>query len=503
MNSKLLASALSFAALANAGAATPPETVDATFPIEVLDVDPAIATGAIPTERTWSSPKIAMQPARAARGVVLAGKREVLMLALLEPVGKTAAGTARLDGPPDRVAWCDRGNFMSLTVPCYQDLDADGKFDTVRNGIWGTDETLALSRLQEPKSIEPVAYRAAGTAELPLFHVGYRHCGTDLRKPQTLDGEMRFETVVRRAEGAQWPKSGRCDNLAKLLETRPDGSRLFQMGRFKVEVRAEPSGFATRLVEGMPPGTLLAHVRNSWPLIDATERPVESADISGDTPYLVAVGAPKIAAHANAGEEIFSLEVRHGLTGNLSVDSESRGGGDKLRLPAGTPLYGVAMGSSLTPLRDAEVVWCTPVRLADKPPEAYCFVPAAGGTMFTRAYSDPYTVTGVSVSGKARNPPVVERGPADFGAPLELVIKVTGADKKNVSIAWSLGPRGEWYESAWRMRRARDNAAFVLVGALLLKISPAADFKSFDVTAIGELAPGDPLYLPTDATRLR
>src|SRR5262249_7385418 len=152
------------------------------------------------------------------------------------------------------------------------------------------------------------------TAELPLFQVGYRHCGTTTKQPQTLDREMRFETVVRRAEGAQWPKSGRCDNLAKPLETRPDGSRLFQMDRFKVEVRAEPpSEFATRLVEGMPPGTLLAHVRSSWPLLDATQLPADAEAISGNAPYLVAVGSPKIASHLAAGEQAFSVEVRHGL----------------------------------------------------------------------------------------------------------------------------------------------------------------------------------------------
>ena len=65
MNLKLLAA--SFALFASAaGAATPPATIDATIPLEVLDVDPAIATGAIPAP--LSSPWIAMQPARATSG---------------------------------------------------------------------------------------------------------------------------------------------------------------------------------------------------------------------------------------------------------------------------------------------------------------------------------------------------------------------------------------------------------------------------------------------------
>ena len=504
MNTKLLAAALVSVSLVNAaGAASPPETVDATIPIEVLAIDPALATGAIATGRQWSAPKIAMQPARAARGAVLAGKQEVLLLALLEPVEKTAAGTARLDGPPERIAWCELPRFIGNFVSCYQDLDADGKFETSRTGLMGTDEVLALGRVREPKTIEPIAYRAAQASELPQFQVGYRACGNIGDKPRTIDGELRYETVVRRAEGLQWPKSGRCDSIAQPLESLPDGGRLFSMGRFKVEVRPGTEELPTRLVEGMPPGTLLAHVRSSWPLIDATERQADSAAISGDTPYLVAVGTPIIPAHANAGEQVFSLEVRHGLTGKLSVDSEPRSGSDKIRLPAGTPLYGVAMGSSQTPYYDDEVVWCTPVKPPDKPVEAYCFAPHLGGAKLVRTYGEPYTVTGLTVSGKYRDVPVVERGPADFGAPLELVIKVTGADKKKVSIAWSLAPRGQWFASEWSMRRARDDAAFVLVGALLLKITPAADLKSFEVTPIGELAPGDPLHLPMDATRLR
>jgi hypothetical protein len=501
MKTKLLA-ALAVCQAGIASAALPP-TVDATFPLEVLAVDPAIATGNIPG--TLSSPRLAMQPARPARGVVRSDRQGVLLLALLKPVEKTAAGTARLDGPPDRIAWCELPSFMSLGVFCYQDLDADGNFETSRNGIWGTDEVLALSRLQEPKSIDPVAYRAAETTELPLFHVGYRQCGSTRKQPQTLDGEMRFETVVRRAEGLQWPKSGRCDNLAKLLETRPDGSRLFQMGRFKVEVSAEqPSGFATRLVEGMPPGTLLAHVRTSWPLIDATELPPDSDAISGAIPYLVAVGDPRIASHAAAGEEVLSLEVRHGLTAKLAVNSEPGAGwGDKVLLEAGTPLYGVAMGSSLKPLQDAEVVWCTPLKLGDKPTEAYCLVPNLGGATLVRAYSDPFTVTGVSVSGKQRNAPVVERGPVDFGAPLDLLIKVKEADKKSVSITWSLAPRGQQYEQAAGLRRAKDDSGYVLIGEMLLKIKPSPDGKSFEISTIGQLAAGDGLYLPRDAARLR
>jgi hypothetical protein len=291
---------------------------------------------------------------------------------------------------------------------------------------------------------------------------------------------------------------------AKLL--RADGSKLFQLGRFKVEVRDEhPGELTTRLVEGMPPGTLLAHVRSSWPLLDATERPADAEAISGDTPYLVALGTPTIASHAKAGEEIFSLEVRHGLTGRLAAASEPRMKRDKIVVPAGTPVYGVAMSSSQTPYYDAEVVWCTPLEVDDEPLETYCFAPHLGSTSLTRTFTNrsPYTVTGVAPSGPGRNPPLVERGPADFGAPLDLVVRVNGAERKKVSISWSLAPRGQRFDSSWSLRRGRDDMAFLLIGELLLKIAPSPDGKTFEISTLGEIAGGDPLYMPVDATRLR
>ena len=51
------------------------------------------------------------------------------------------------------------------------------------------------------------------------------------------------------------------------------------------------------------------------------------------------------------------------------------------------------------------------VGITNAPLEAYCMVPNLGSTSLVRTYSrSPYTVTGVTVSGHGRNPPVVERG---------------------------------------------------------------------------------------------
>ena len=503
MHIKLPAAALGCVMLTSGALAAESVTVEATIPIEILAVDPAIATGGIPLQRTWSAPRIAMQPARAARGAVLEKNGDVLTLALLIPVQKSADGRARLDGPADRIAWCAPLRFMANALNCYQDLDSDGKFETTRLGLLGTDEALALSRLQEPKPIEPLAYRAANDAELPRFQVGYRACGATVDRPHSFDGELRFATVVRRAEGVQWPNSGRCDSIARLIETTPDGAKRFEMGRFKIDVReSTEQELSTRLVEGIAPGTLLAHVRTSWPLTDATERPAEAEAVTGNSSFLVALGKPAIATRAKAGDEIFSVEVRHGLSGTLEVDSEPRLKWDKIRLPAGTPVYGIPMRSSLTPLQDAEVVWCTPFQRPDGKQRAHCFAPYLGGTSLVEAYSTPYAVRGVDPRGRGRNPPVVARGHADFGAPLVLSVKVTGVDKKSVHIAWSLAPRGQWLPSEWGFLRARNQNSLMLIGELLLKIGPVDDGQTFAVTAVGEIDAGTGLDLPADAVRL-
>jgi hypothetical protein len=502
MRSKLVF--IFFSAIAAAAHGAPPsETTDATFVIEALAMDPTLASGGIAPSPIWSQPLIALQPARAARAVVLEKNGNVLALAVLGTVERTAEGKARIDTPPDRFAWCETGGFMHNIVPCYQDLDSDGKFEISRRGVLGTAEVLALSRVQEPKDIEPLAYRAATQTEFPRFHIGYRSCGTSRAHPFTFDKAPRFTTVVKRADSPQLVNVSRCIHVAKLIETRPDGAKLYEMDRFKVEVRTgDEKEFPTTLIEGITPGTLLAHTRSSWPLVDATEKPAEAELITGNTPYLVALGKPVLATQAKAGDEILSLEVRHGLTGHLVEDSESLVKKDTRRIPAGTPVYGVAMRSSAMPWMDAQVVWCLPP-LASTAGEkrASCFGPLDSSSTLVESLASPYTARGVRPEGPLRNPPIVQPGPVDFGGPLVLIIKMAKADKKYIDLSWSLAPRGQWFEDSLRLRRAPDQNGLLLVGDLLLKIRDAGD-QSFEITTTGELDADASLHLPIDAMSL-
>lgn len=71
------------------------ETVRAVLPVEVLPLDAGLGAGAI-TSSSWKvvRPKVALQPARAARAVVLtgSGKGKVLALALLGKLESTPDG---------------------------------------------------------------------------------------------------------------------------------------------------------------------------------------------------------------------------------------------------------------------------------------------------------------------------------------------------------------------------------------------------------------------------
>jgi hypothetical protein len=175
---------------------------------------------------------------------------------------------------------------------------------------------------------------------------------------------------------------------------------------------------------------------------------------------------------------------------------------DKLRLPEGTPVYGIAMRSSLTPWADGLVIWCTPIK-QENAIEPHCFAPSQyGSTGLYKVYSKPFTVTGVAPSGPVRNPPMVEPGPVDFGAPLVLAVKVVSADRKSVHLNWSLAPRGQWYAEEWGYAHARDKSSLLLIGPLLIKIKPSEDGQSFEITTRGEIDDGSPVDLPADAVRL-
>jgi hypothetical protein len=499
--------ALCACALAAVAQSQPADT-PAVIPIEVLAVDPALATGAIASS-SWAvkRPTVARQPARAARAVVLTESRKgkVLALALLGRHETTPEGALKLDVAAESQAWCEFGTFMSAYVDCYQDLDADGKFEVQRRGALGSDEAVALRRVQPGKAISPLPYRAATEAETPKFHVGYVSCMSEHNAMPTLDSPLRFGTFINRSDDARMADSGACSDIAKPLGAADHDERLFQFGRFQVAVRAGADGqLTTRLIEGIPAGTLLGHLRSGSPLANATDTSPDISAITGDTPFLRIKGEVQVSQTAKAGEEFFSAQVEHGLTGTLKVELKTRHKKPKV-VAAGSPLYGIAMSSNQVARSfDPEIVWCAPLKDEQQKLVARCAVP-----MYRSSYNfyetdwAPYAVT--SAAGESYiDPPVVERGPVSFGAPLFLKLRYQKTEKKYVSIEWSLAPGEERVWKPGQLRRARDDAGFVLLGDVLLKLSPSADGSGVAVhTEIGKFEPDGEIALPLDAARIR
>src|ERR1041384_1997691 len=127
------------------------EPMSAMIPVEVLEVDPALATGELWRGVVkWNEPDVALQPARLARAIVAdgaGGKTTTLALTLLGVPELEADGTVKLDVASDREAWCELTRFGLAQVDCFQDLDADGKLETVRRGLLGNEEPLTLNRV--------------------------------------------------------------------------------------------------------------------------------------------------------------------------------------------------------------------------------------------------------------------------------------------------------------------------------------------------------------------
>ena len=486
------------------------EPLSAMIPVEMLDVDPALATGELWRGTVkWTEPPVALQPARIARAIVIdkaGGKNSILALALLGTPERKADGTLNLDVASDRQAWCELSRFGITRVDCFQDLDSDGKLETIRFGWLGNEEPLTLNRVEAEKATEPMAYRPARVDELPQFHIGYVSCARSGTRANP-ESQFRYSTIIRRVGGGLGTGStpAVCDQFATLLETRAEGDFLYQFGRFKVEVRQQGEMLTTKLIEGIAPGTLLGHLRTGQPLQDAAEARAKMAEAGVSKPALYLVSPPVVSlTEVKTGGQFLSAEVAHGLTGKLVNDAKTSGWSKSITLPAGTPLFGVVMTASGRPSSyDADIIWCTPDLSRKEKPVAQCFARGQFGYELVESRA-PHTVEYLSLGSMRSVPvPVVERGPVDFGGPLLLSIRYASADRKYVSLDWSVGPANT---VAWRqfsLRLDQQRTGYLLLGKTLVKVRPSKDGKdaTLETTQLGDFTP-ELDAAPVDALRL-
>jgi hypothetical protein len=472
------------------------EPLSAMIPVEVLEADPALATGELWRGGVkWSEPHVALQPARVARAIAIdkgGGKISILALALLGTPERRADGTLTLDVASDRQAWCELSRFGLARVDCFQDLDSDGKIETIRYGLLGNEEPLTLNRIEATaRAMDPMVYRPARVDELPQFHIGYVSCaqGGTRANPES---KFRYSTIIRRVGGGLGTGStpAVCDQFATLLETRAEGDLLYQFGRFKVEVRQQEEKFTTKLIEGIAPGTLLGHLRTGQPFQDAAEARAKRAEAGVSKPALYLVSPPVVShTEVKAGAQFLSAEVAHGLTGRLVNEAKTSGWSKSITLHAGTPLFGVVMSASGRPSSyDADIIWCAPGRNAKEKPIAQCFARGQYGYELVES-REPHTVEYLSLgSNRSVSVPVVERGTADFGGPLLLSIRYASADRKYVTVDWSVGPANT---VAWRqfsMRLDQQRTGYLLLGKTLIKLTPSKDGKdaTLETTELGD-----------------
>jgi hypothetical protein len=472
------------------------EPLSAMIPVEVLEVDPALATGELWRGTVkWSEPPVALQPARVARAIVIdkvGGKSSILALALLGTPERRADGTLNLDVASDRQAWCELSRFGLARVDCFQDLDSDGKLETTRFAWLGNEEPLTLNRVEAAaRPTDPMVYRAARVDELPQFQIGYVSCARRGTRANP-ESEFRYSTIIRRVGGGLGTGStpAACDQFATLLETRADGDFLYQFGRFKVEVRQQGEKFTTKLIEGLAPGTLLGHLRTGQPLQDAAEARPKMAEAGGSKPALYLVSPPVVShTEVKAGQQFLSAEVAHGLTGKLVNEAKTVGWSKSITLPAGTPLFGVVMTASGRPSSyDADIIWCAPGRNAKEKPVAQCFARGPAGYQLVENPL-PHTVESLSVgSTRSVAPPVVERGAVDFGGPLLLSIRYASAEREWASLDWSVGPANTNVWRGFSLRLDQQRTGHLVVGKTLIKVRPSTDGKdaTLEATEIGE-----------------
>lgn len=486
------------------------EPLSAMIPVEVLDVDPALATGELWRRGVkWNEPPVALQPARIARAIAIdkaGGKNPILALTLLGTPERRADGTLNLDVASDRQAWCELSRFGLTRVDCFQDLDSDGKLETIRFGWLGNEEPLTLNRVEPAKATDPMVYRAARVDELPQFHIGYVSCAQGGTKANP-ESQFRYSTIIRRVGGGLGTGSTPvvCDQFATLLETRAESDRLYQFGRFKVEVRQQGEQLTTKLIEGIAPGTLLGHLRTGQPLRDATEARAKMAEAGVSKPALYLVSPPVVShTEVKAGGQFLSAEVAHGLTGKLVNEAKTVGWSKSITLPAGTPLFGVVMTASGRPSSyDADIIWCAPGRNAKGKPVAQCFARGQVGYELVES-REPHTVEYLSLgSMRGVSAPVVERGTADFGGPLLLNIRYASANNKYVSVDWSVGPADTVAWRGFSLRLDQQRTGHLLLGKTLIKVRPSKDGKdaTLETTQLGDFT-SELDAAPVDALKL-
>jgi hypothetical protein len=252
----------------------------------------------------------------------------------------------------------------------------------------------------------------------------------------------------------------------------------------RIKVRTVDGARTAVMVEGMPPGLLIGHLRTDRPITGiAHVKPFteEHDEALAELPDVYISSTPTIAREpVRIGEKFFAVEVKHSITGTLrdaAMQIKLFKGNPTELIPAGARMFGIRMrGTAQSDNLDADIVWCYPGPLNAQDRGAKCI--ARDGSNLSRVVGvwQRFNVSGLAFgsSEPAIQAPLVDRDAIDFGEPIVMEIVVEKIAKRWIGIRTTLDRQSERNKSSQylEVERANDGNGHVLVGNGMLVLEP-------------------------------
>jgi hypothetical protein len=319
--------------------------------------------------------------------------------------------------------FCGSGlaNADDLRVYCFEDLDADSRFDRIAQGRSDVGFLLPtdVSHIFNPVRLAtPLAYTSVPSDQLPKTEIEWRNCGQDWDKPYFSIGtkgrlktgagnKIDFNLLLKAADpstltpaertqflemlgnqsgaAAECERGDRIDSFQNISETDlAKGSILVDLGSMIFSVGPKKNGAAVKLlgfignsVTYQIEGRGLRHFQLG---LSRDQKRIAVAQLF-DKPTLVATGEMSVASlPVSNGDELFKMGFAHGYLGELSRTTTINTLFSSRSLAAGTLLYGIPMTSQRRVTINGipqggfgqngdddrsintSLVWCLPVR---------------------------------------------------------------------------------------------------------------------------------------------
>jgi hypothetical protein len=423
---------------------------------------------------SWNGVVLATQPVRPIDAILidetvnkLIAKRSLLLTLLGNP--RAASGSAQQ-------VWCKDTINPNASIDCYEDSDGDGTLDKRARGYLPRLEALAVNRMGPFEAIDPIAYRKAEPAELPIFNIDYLLC-------RPAGSTIKFSRRVKKAGPLTGSAAGQCVNVASPVAGQTVDEE-FVLDQVKIKVRATDGARMAVMTEGMPPGYIMGQVRTDRPISDiahAKRFSEEQEESLAELPDVYISTAPTIAKEpVKIGEKFFSAEVKHSITGTLraaAIQIKLFKGAPNELIPAGARLFGVQMQNRAQSANlDANIVWCYPDPLGARTNGAKCIVNVGSNASLVLDVRQRFHLTDLifGSGAPAIEFPLIDRETIDFGEPVVLEIAAEKIGKKVIDIRVTLDRVSERNKSLQRMEieRATDGNGYVLIGGGILVLEP-------------------------------